>query len=143
MAKVSLLLSVLTEPPQLGYGILIRKHSYPMKYVPRVTLLGMIYATPIAGRWGMKQKTKNEITVTFVLFFLLMALLCIDTILSGEGFWYYLYFGVVIAISIPLGLLIGHLLTNFIAWCLSDEALRQLSTRIISVTRQRIRQWAS
>jgi NhaP-type Na+/H+ or K+/H+ antiporter len=86
---------------------------------------------------NIKQGTKNEITAAFILFSLLLALLCIDTMLSGEGFWYVLYFGVVIANTIPLGLLIGRLLSTFIVWCWSDPVLNQLTSRLISATRQR------
>ena len=107
-------------------------------YRPRMAILGMIYATSDFGGQLMKQITKTGITAAFVLFSLLMALLCVDTMLSGGGFWYYLYFGVVIAISIPLGLLIGHLLATLIVWCWSVNLWRQLTAYIISATRQRL-----
>ena len=85
----------------------------------------------------MKQKTKSEITAAFILFFFLMALLCIETLLSGTGFWYYLYFGVVIAISIPLGLFTGHLLSLLVLWNLSEES-KQTTARIITEIRKRL-----
>jgi hypothetical protein len=87
---------------------------------------------------NMKQKTKNKITAAFILFFLVMVLLCIDTLLSGESSWYVLYLVVVITITIPLGLLMGHLLATLIIWCWTDEFLSQQTTRLISATKQRL-----
>ena len=63
----------------------------------------------------MKQETDFDIKNTFILIFLIIALLCLNAMLTNTGFLSVLYFLVVTGIAIPLCIFIGSLLATYVA----------------------------
>ena len=62
----------------------------------------------------MEQKPKCNKIAAIVLFAVLLALFCLSPMIPDTGRWGILYFVVVIAIAIPLGIILSGPLTAFI-----------------------------